>query len=244
VFFYTLGRDDNGRFAIQKWARRLGLGHPTGIDLPGEGGGLVPTEKWRNRLWAQHGKKAPYRPWSVGDNVNLAVGQGDLLANPLQLAVAYSAIANGGLVVRPHLAQSVQDAGGATIQEFPTPHRTRLAIRPEYRQAILDGLHMAAESPGGTSYPIFKGFPVQVAGKTGTAQKGNGRADQSWYVVLAPYPNPRYVVAVTDEAGGFGAETAAPATCKILTVLLNVKKKDACAGKSTATAGAAGANAE
>jgi penicillin-binding protein 2 len=231
VFFYTVGRDDNGTFAIQKWAQRLGLGHPTGIDVPGEGTGLVPTEKWRNRIWERHGRKLPFRPWSTGDNVNLAVGQGDLLANPLQMAVAYGAVANGGYVVTPHLAQSVEDVSGATIQEFAMPRRKRVDIRPEYRQAIMDGLHMAAESPGGTSYPVFRNFPVQVAGKTGTAQKGLGRADQSWYVVLAPYPNPRYVVAVTSEAGGFGAATAAPAACRILTTLLNVRKKGACSAQ-------------
>ena len=103
---------------------------------------------------------------------------------------------------------------------------------------------MAADSPGGTSYGIFGNFPVPIAGKTGTAEKGFGRADQSWYVSLSPYPNPRYVTVVTDETGGFGAESAAPKTCKILTVLLNVKKDGACAGKSSQTVGAAGANAE
>jgi len=117
-------------------------------------------------------------------------------------------------------------------------------ISAETRNAILEGLNGAASAPGGTSTPVFEGFPIPIAGKTGTAEKGLGRADQSWYVALAPYPNPRYVVVTTDEAGGFGAESAAPKTCKILTVLLNVKKKDACAGKSSQTVGAAGANAE
>jgi penicillin-binding protein 2 len=82
---------------------------------------------------------------------------------------------------------------------------------------------------------VFKGFPVPVAGKTGTAEKGAGRADQSWYVALAPYPNPKYVVAVTFEAGGFGADTAAPAARKILAELFNVKgdaKKQVGAGKA------------
>jgi penicillin-binding protein 2 len=231
VFFYTVGRDDNGTFAIQKWAQRLGLGHPTGIDVPGEGEGLVPTERWRNRIWAEHGKRLPYRPWSTGDNVNLAVGQGDLLADPLQMAVAYAAVANGGYVVTPRLGQAVEDASGATVQEFPTPRRRRVDIPLEYRQAITDGLYMAAERPGGTSYPVFRGFPIPVAGKTGTAQRGGDRADQSWYVVLAPYPNPRYVVAVTSEAGGFGAETAAPAACRILTTLLDVRRKGVCSAQ-------------
>jgi penicillin-binding protein 2 len=234
VFFYTLGRDDNGKHNIQKWARRLGLGHPTGIDLPGETDGLVPTPAWLNK---RHKQNPLDGPWTVGQNVNLAVGQGYLQANPLQVAVAYSAVANGGYVVKPHLADRTEDADGAAIQEFNMPARHKLDIQPQYRNSILDGLHQAARSPGGTSYPVFSNFPVEVAGKTGTAEKGAGRADQSWYAVLAPYPNPKYVVVTTYESGGFGADTAAPAACKILTVLLNVRKKDACAGKaSSATA--------
>jgi penicillin-binding protein 2 len=95
-------------------------------------------------------------------------------------------------------------------------------------------------SPSGTSYGVFGNFPIPIAGKTGTAEKGAGRPDQSWYAAVAPYRNPRYVVVTTFEQGGFGAETAAPAACKILRVLLNVKQKDACAGKASV----AGANTE
>jgi penicillin-binding protein 2 len=234
VYYYLIGRDDEGKHNIQRWARRLGLGHKTGIDLPAESEGLVPNPAWRNKLFK---KKLTDRPWSVGDNVNLSVGQGDLQANPLQLAVAYATVANGGRVITPHLADRTEDADGAAVQEFNIPAQRRVKIKPENRQAILDGLYGAANAPGGTSTSVFSNFPVKIAGKTGTAEKGIGRADQSWYVALAPYPNPRYVVVSTFEAGGFGAETAAPATCKILTVLLNVKKKGACAPKATPTAG-------
>src|SRR5215204_3989498 len=110
------------------------------------------------------------RPWSVGDNVNLAVGQGDLQANPLQLAVAYATVANGGRVVQPHLAQRTEDADGAAVQEFNIPARRRVKIKPENRAAILDGLHQAARRPGGTSYGVFANFPIEIAGKTGTAE--------------------------------------------------------------------------
>ena len=95
----------------------------------------------------------------------------------------------------------------------------------------MEGLRLAASGPGGTSSSVFSGFPIPVAGKTGTAEKGIGRPDQSWYVALAPYPNPQYVVAVTFEQGGFGAETAAPAACKILASLYDVSTRDRCAGK-------------
>jgi penicillin-binding protein 2 len=224
VFFYRLGQEANNAgdgHLIQTWARRLGLGRPTGIELPGESPGLVPTPEWLNR---QH-KKIPsiYSTWTVGQNINLAVGQGYLQVAPLQLAVAYAAIANGGYIVRPHLGERVEDADGRVIQEFNQPSRRKVDVKPEYRQAILDGLRAAAGSPGGTSYPVFKDFPIPIAGKTGTAQKGAGRADQSWYAALAPYPNPRYVVVSTFESGGFGADTAAPAVRKILAQLFGVK---------------------
>jgi penicillin-binding protein 2 len=143
------------------------------------------------------------------------------------MAVAYGAIANGGRVVRPHLGASVEDASGRAIQEIRAPAARKVSIQSQYRQTILDGLYAAAEQPSGTSYPVFGAdskFPIKIAGKTGTAQRPpNG--DQSWYIALAPYPNPRYVVAVTVENGGWGAQTAAPAAKKIIGALFNVKVK-------------------
>jgi penicillin-binding protein 2 len=226
VFFYRLGLEANGAgdgLGLQSWAKRLGLGRRTGIDLPGEAAGLIPTPRWRNRLFK---KKLTDRPWAPGDNINLAVGQGDLQADPLQLAVAYAAIANGGRVVTPRIGQRIEDAAGRALQELQAPDARRLPIKAEFRQAILDGLRGAASAPGGTSAEVFKGFPIPIAGKTGTAEKGAGRADQSWYVALAPYPSPKYVVAVTDEAGGFGAETAAPMARTILAELFGVRNDE------------------
>ncbi len=225
VFFYRLGQEANSAgdgLAIQRWAERLGFGQETGIDLPGEATGLVPSPEWRNRLYK---KELTDRPWSVGDNINLSVGQGDLQADPLQLAVAYATVANGGTVVTPHLAQRVEDSGGRALQEFDPSSQRKVSIDPANRQAIMSGLRAAANAPGGTSTDVFKDFPVDVAGKTGTAER-NGQEDQSWYVALAPYPNPRYVVAVTAEEGGFGAETAAPAARRILAALFDLKKEE------------------
>ena len=229
IFFYHLGAELNSAGDgqdLQRWATRLSIGRKTGIDLPAESPGLLPTPEWRNKLYK---KKMTDRPWSIGDNVNLSVGQGDLQADPLQMAVAYATVANGGYVVRPRLGLRIEDAAGRAMQELRPAPRRKLDIKPEHRQAILDGLYAAAQQPSGTSYPVFgadKGFPVKVAGKTGTAERPpNG--DQSWYVALAPYPNPRYVVAVTIENGGFGAETAAPAAKKIIGALFNAKVKNA-----------------
>ncbi|HZB05694.1 MAG TPA: penicillin-binding protein 2 [Thermoleophilaceae bacterium] len=221
VFFYQLGRDmDEKGMPLQAWARRLGIGRKTGIDLPVEEPGRLPTPAWRNR-WFKQGLTD--RQWSVGDNINLSVGQGDLLSNPLQMAVAYSAIANGGKVLRPRLGLRIEDASGRARLQLDAPTARRAKLSDENRQAILEGIFGAANSPGGTSTPVFEGFPVPVAGKTGTAEH-TGKPDQSWYVALAPYPNPRYVVAVTDEAGGFGADTAAPMARLILAELLSVNE--------------------
>ncbi|HEV3378760.1 MAG TPA: penicillin-binding protein 2 [Thermoleophilaceae bacterium] len=254
VFFYQLGRDMDSRGdgnALQRWARKLGLGRLTGIDLPEEAPGFVPTRQWRNRQWRkfercrERRKPTPTeislgvcgwqdRPWSVGDNVNLSVGQGDLAANPLQMAVAYAAIANGGKILRPRLGLRIENSAGQAEQNVKAPVARKLDIPAEYRQAILDGLRGAASAPGGTSTAVFEGFPVEIAGKTGTAEKGLGRADQSWYVALAPWPDPKYVVAVTDEAGGFGADTAAPMARLILAELFNVNEKQLVAGGGSA----------
>ena len=241
VFFYNLGADLNEEDAdggpLQSWAKQLGIGSPTGIDLLGEGAGLLPTPGWRNENYERNtspdspgGEEVVVeegeltdRPWAVGDNVNLAVGQGDLQADPLQMAVAYATIGNGGSVVRPHLGLRVEDPAGRTIQEIDPAPRRQVQIEPAWRQAIMEGLHDAAMSAGGTSYPVFGGFPVEIAGKTGTAERPP-HGDQSWYVALAPYPDPQYVVAVTVEEGGFGVDTAAPVTRQILTELLNVKE--------------------
>jgi penicillin-binding protein 2 len=212
VFFYTLGLKmwDSGE--LQHWAHLLGIGRPAGFDLPEQTEGLLPSKHWRDQLYREGETE---RPWSAGDNIQLATGQGDLQTNPLQMAIAYATVANGGTVVTPHVGLEVQDAAGRVLKEFDPAPRRHVHIDPEFRAAILEGLHEAAQAPGGTSYAVFGGFPVQVAGKTGTAQRPP-HADQSWYIVLAPYPNPRIVTAVTIEEGGFGVESAAPAALQIL----------------------------
>ena len=244
VFFYqvgarldTLTHSETQSSPLQKTAEELGIGSDTGIDIPDEvpSNYLVPSPEWRNELYK---KGQTDRPWSEGDMVNLAVGQGDLKTNPLQMAVAYAAIGNGGDVVRPHVADEVDQPNGRVVEQIdPAPQR-HIQINPAYRSAIMQGIHMAAQSPGGTSYPVFGGFPIPVAGKTGTAERPL-QQDQSWYVVLAPYPNPQIVVAVTIERAGFGAQAAAPSACRILQAYFGKqatsKSGDTCSGPSSST---------
>jgi penicillin-binding protein 2 len=239
VFFYKLGAAMNSQKPsggpIQSWAARFGIGRPSGVDLPGEIPGNLPSPAWRAnrneqelRCRKRHHDQpcglGDLRPWSIGDNVNFAVGQGDLLATPLQMATAYSALANGGKVVRPHIGLQVQDSVGKVLQQIEPPPSRRIQIAPPFRQAILDGLHMAATQPGGTSYDVFKGFPRPVYGKTGTAQHV-GQADQSWYIAYSPDPQRPIVIACTIEKGGFGAQAAAPAVRLMLSQWFHVPKK-------------------
>jgi penicillin-binding protein 2 len=157
------------------------------------------------------------RPWSAGDNENLAVGQGDVQVTPLQLAVAYSTLANDGTVVTPHLGLDVQNADGFVLRSFNPAPKRHISIDPLYRETILTGLREAASQPGGTSADVFSSFPEQVYGKTGTAQY-NGQQDYAWYACFVPpsATSKPIVVVVTVEQGGFGAVGAAPVARQLL----------------------------
>ncbi len=239
VYFFSLGlhAEASGKHGqIQDWANKFGLGEKPNIDLPAASPGLIPTPAWRNRVYRSH--KNPYidRPWNQGDNVNLAVGQGDVMVTPLQLARAYAALANGGTLVRPHVGGRIVGVNGKTAERIKPPPRRHIRFSDEYRNVILGGMERAAMEPGGTSFPVMGGFPFPVAGKTGTAERGTGQEDQSWYGVIAPYRNPQIVVAVTVEHGGFGVESAAPIARSILERYFHLNAGGA-SGSAAASAG-------
>jgi penicillin-binding protein 2 len=219
TWFYRLGsmlygEQLKGRLYMQDWARRLGIGHSTGFDVPGEAPGLVPTPAWLKRTF-----KEPWqRIWYEGYSVNLAVGQGQLAVTPLQLAVAYSTLANGGTVVRPHVGRAALDSSGRIVRVLRFPARRHVRLYDV--GAIRDGLFAGAHS--GTSGSVFGSFPIPVAGKTGTAEAPPG-SDHSWYASWAPAYNPKLVVVVMIEHGGFGAEAAAPAAKEIYSAYFRVK---------------------
>lgn len=241
VYFFSLGlraRASGNHGQLQDWARRFGLGQKPGIDLPNAGPGLIPTPAWRNRVYRKGSNPFIDRPWTQGDNVNLAVGQGDVQVTPLQLARAYAAIANGGRLVTPHIADRVIDARGNVVARIRPAPRRRLRISGETRSTVLDGIRRAAMEPGGTSYSVFGGFPFQIAGKTGTAERGEGVPDQSWYAAIASYDSPRIAVVATVERGGFGVESAAPIVASILEDYFGINEVDRPAS------GSAGGNQE
>ena len=231
TYFFEAGERANshGRL-IQNMARRLGIGETTGIDLPSELKGVVPDSSWRQEENAEElrcrkrrhvpscGIVSEVRPWTVGDNMHLAVGQGDLLTDPLQMAVAYSTLANAfrdggvGTVVTPHLGREIDEAKGGLIQSLSFPARRRVQLNHEDLGLVMEGIHQAASQPGGTSADVWAGWDQAqqpVYGKTGTAER-YGKEDQSWYMAYIADAKRPIVIAVTVEQGGFGAETAAP----------------------------------
>jgi len=231
TYFFEVGELANRYHeVIQNMARELGIGHTTGIDLPSEIEGTIPDPAWRekqNRLQekCEHEKHhgtcdivAEVRPWSVGDNMDLAVGQGDLLTSPLQMAVAYSTLANAyrnggyGTVVTPHLGMEIDEPSGGLVQSLTFPPKRHVHLNYSDLSLVMEGIHEAASQPGGTSADVWEGWDQEqhpVYGKTGTAEHA-GKEDQSWYMCYVGDPNRPIVIAVTVQQGGFGAETAAP----------------------------------
>ena len=226
--FYDLGA--NRGQPLQTWARRFGFGQPTGIDLGGEEAGLLPTIGWRHRTYTRHTDHCCWqvdRLWKPGDSVQLAIGQKDLLVTPLQMARFYALIANGGLLVTPHVLADVELPGARSqatrrvLQNATVRARQPVGIRQSALAAVRQGLVEATHSTIGTSSGVFGAFPVSIAGKTGTAEKvvrvgGSSRLlSQSWWCGYGPSDNARLVVCAVIENGGFGGEAAAPAALRV-----------------------------
>jgi penicillin-binding protein 2 len=207
---------------LQKWARRFGFGHKTGIDLGPEEAGLVPTIAWKQRYF----KHPIDKIWTSGDSVQLSIGQGDFLATPLQMTRFYALIANGGKLVEPHIVKSVEEPRregepAVVLQPYLMKPPKDVGLDPAALRIVREGLFDAAHAPYGTSTSIFGSFPVPIAGKTGTAEKFvrmpgfSGLRDQAWWCGYGPYDKPELVVCAVIENGGHGGTAAAPAALKV-----------------------------
>jgi penicillin-binding protein 2 len=225
VYFYGLGDrlaraqppGMNVDGPIQDVAGRVGFGRPTGIDIGPESAGRVPGPTSRRADHERHPSAVPDGRWYPGDNVNLAIGQGDLLVTPLQLATAYATLATGQAPPAPHV---LANPAGAP----PAAQRPSAGLDPAARRAVLTGLLGAVGTKEGTASAAFAGFPldrIPVEGKTGTAQV-MGKADTSLFAAVAPANDPRYVVVAVVEESGFGSVVAAPIARRVLEVLLGV----------------------
>lgn len=233
TYFYALGDafwalpPDQGH-PLQGWSSRFGFGQTTGVDIGPEEEGLLPTPEWRQRTY----KRPIDKLWKPGDSIQLAIGQKDLLVTPLQMARFYALVANGGRLVTPYLVAAAEEPGvngspQRTLQRFTPPPAQLIPLDRQGLEAVRDGLWLATHEPNGTSAGVFSSFPVQVAGKTGTAEKYSsdlGRMlDQSWWCGYGPFDNPELVVCALIENGGHGSTAAAPAALKVFEQYFDAK---------------------
>lgn len=211
VFFYHVGGGFEkfkglGATRLEKYLRLFGLGSKTGIDLPNEAEGLVPTPDWK--------KKVKNETWYVADNYHLAIGQGDLLATPLQAASWTATVANGGTYFKPRIVTSIKDANGKILKDFLPEVIRQNFINPNNINIVKQGMRQVVTQ--GTARSL-NSLPFPVAGKTGTAQYGpNNSKLHAWFTAYAPYDNPEIALAVLVEGGGEGNEVAVPVARQIL----------------------------
>jgi penicillin-binding protein 2 len=234
TFFYQLGDDfyrlpANRGHALQAWANRLGLGKYSGIDIGGEVSGLIPTPEWRCQAFGGPPCKGYVdRIWKPGYSIQLAIGQGDVLVTPLQMARFYALIANGGKLVTPHLAEDVEQGGSngqpqRVLRRFGAQPPQPVNVDPTALNYVRLGLEEATHAPIGTSSGVFGNFKVDIAGKTGSAEKfvhvqglpNAIKLNQSWWCGYGPFDAPTIVVCAVIENGGHGGTAAAPAALKV-----------------------------
>ncbi|MDQ3263946.1 MAG: penicillin-binding protein 2 [Myxococcota bacterium] len=230
VYFFRVA-DTLGLDPIAAEAKALGLGQPTGIGVVAEVPGIMPTSEYHDRV-------SP-GGYTKGMALNASVGQGDDNVTPLQLAMAYAAIANGGTLYQPQLVQRIERTDGTLLQEFKPQVVRNAAIAEEHRRVVVDALSAVVNEPGGTAYRL-RLKDVQVAGKTGTAQVariGQVRLKTSqmdyflrhhaWFASFAPVQDPELVVVVLNEHGGGGGTDAAPTAFAVIQKYFELKAEDA-----------------
>jgi penicillin-binding protein 2 len=238
TYFYQAGDDFYGLPAdrgqpLQKWARKFGFGRKTGVDVGPETTGLVPTIGYLQRKYTKGSGDPNWRVdriWKPGDSITLAIGQGQLLVTPLQMARLYAAIANGGKLVTPHVLMDVENPNRTIVPTTAPPApRPIPGLNPAYVKDVQKGLYMGTHDSFGTSYPVFGNFPFPIAGKTGTAEKVvtpvpgyTHNESQSWWCGYGPTYDPKLVVCAVIENGGEGGAAAAPAAEKVFAKFFGV----------------------
>jgi penicillin-binding protein 2 len=209
VFFYALGggwgpiKTGLGPDRIKSGLEKIGFGKKTSIDIPGEGEGFIPSPAWM--------KKTSNLNWFIGNTYNLSIGQGDLMVTPLQIANATSTIANGGKIYKPHFGKKIISPSGKTIVEFNDDQNLvdKDSFNADDLATVREGMRMTVTM--GSAHSVFgDNFPIEVAGKTGTAQYGNEGKTHAWFTSFAPYSDPQLEITVLLEGGGEGYATAAP----------------------------------
>ncbi|MEN6645119.1 MAG: penicillin-binding protein 2 [Armatimonadia bacterium] len=217
VFFYEVIRQQGlSPDELSEYARMFGLGEKTGLDVPEERAGLVPSTRWKRERYDER--------WWTGDSLNMVIGQGATSATPLQMAMVCATVANGGDLLQPHLLNRIAWPKHLKLADTVYGKRVRrhVDVRPETLQIVREGMRLAVVGEGGTAGAL-RDFPIRVAGKTGSAEHMDNRPPHAWFVCFAPYEKPKYAIAVFVSEGEHGGSTAAPVARKILAALYNLK---------------------
>ena len=218
---------------LQDWAKSLGYGSTTGIDLTAEAEGTVPTRELFEE-WAAYQLENPDQPpllepnrlelaspWLGGDLVDMAIGQGAFTATPLQIAVSYAALVNGGRIMEPRVVKEVVDGDGNVVFEPESQLVGAVGIDPATRSSLLTDLNrVVTRGTAATAFADFGPGLENVGGKTGTGQTSKNRDNHAWFVGVAPIDNPRYIVVILIDEGGSGGRVAAPVGRHIMQYLM------------------------
>lgn len=210
IFFYQLGKRV-GAEKIALYAKKLGLGTPTGIDIPGEKAGLIPSPRWKK---AKLGTR-----WYSGDTANTSIGQGFVLTTPLQMANAYAVLANGGTLYRPHILNAFLTSEGTVVKRNGPQIIRDLKLKPHTVKILREAFTSVVSRGTGVRAKVSG---IKVAGKTGTAENPHG-ADHAWFIGFAPADSPTVCVCVMLENAGHGSVACAPLCGKIIKKILNLK---------------------
>lgn len=204
TFFYYIGGgyEDFRGLGVDKinhYGALFGLGTQTGIDLAGEASGFLPTRSWKEEVKGER--------WYIGDTYHLAIGQGDLLVTPLQVAAFTSVFANGGSLYRPHFVKQILTSDDNLWQDIPVEPIREKFISPYYINVVREGMRQTVTDGSARNMNIL---PIAVAGKTGTAQWSSQKPHHAWFTGFAPYDEPELTITILVEQGGEGSETAVP----------------------------------
>jgi penicillin-binding protein 2 len=210
TFFYYIGGGYGdfvglGVEGLSKYAMMFGLGEKTGIDLNAEASGFVPSREWKEEVKDE--------PWYIGDTYHFAIGQGDVLASPLQVASYTSTLANGGTLYKPHLVSKILDSENNVIKDVEPEIIRSEFIDKENMEIVREGMRETVTLGSGRYLSLL---PIEVAGKTGTAQWSSVKDTHAWFIGFAPYENPDLAFAILLEEGGEGSSTAVPVAYDIL----------------------------
>lgn len=227
VYFYKVGQE-LGVDRLAWYARAFGLGEPTGVDLPHEEGGLIPTARWK--------KKRTGVSWQKGETLSIVIGQGFNLTTPLQMAMVVAAVGNGGTRYRPRIVKTIRTADGKMAYESAPEVVGQLPISESTLNLVQEGLFKVVNDRHGTAWRS-RLDGVVMCGKTGTAQVVGRRdddadgesepiKDHAWFVAYAPRQNPEIAVAVIVEHGEHGSSAAAPVAAEMIRVYLSGRQHD------------------